>query len=144
MRQRNWNKLYATYEKTYAKKLSKSKVGMTGKYDFYKFKVIYSALENDRKAEIRKGQRKVANITQDLVARQEQYEFTQKEAKTIKKALKEQYGMTFKLFDVRVGNLQEIDAFWDVVRQYREELLNQHMNKEEVRKKVGQVFFGSE
>ena len=62
---RNWNKLYQTYLKNYQKRKDKSIVGMEEKYTFFEFQAMYTALENDRKLEIKKGTRKVANITQD-------------------------------------------------------------------------------
>ena len=133
---RNWDKLYSTYEKSYYKKAARSKVGMEDKYSKTEFKVMYSALENDRLKEVKKGERKVLNVTQDLVARQEKYERTTKQARAIRNAYAQQYGKKLKISDIRMGTIQ-LDNFWDLVRAYEE-------NMQEGDAPVGQVFFGSE
>lgn len=132
---RNWDKLYSTYEKRYYSKLKKSKVGLEDKYSKTEFKVMYLALENDRKKEVSRGERKVLNITQDLVARQEKYEFSTKQARAIRNAYTQQYGKRLKISQIRMGTIQ-LDNFWDLVRTYRE-------NMQEGDASVGQVFFGS-
>lgn len=132
---RNWDKLYSTYEKRYYSKLKKSKVGLEDKYSKTEFKVMYLALENDRKKEVSKGERKVLNITQDLIARQEKYELTTKQARAIRNAYAKQYGKKLKISDIRMG-AKRLDNFWDLVREYRE-------NMQEGDLTVGQVFFGS-
>ena len=133
---RNWDKLYSTYEKRYYLKLKKSKVGLESKYSKTEFKVMYLALENDRKKEVSRGERKVLNITQDLIARQERYEFSTKQARAIRNAYTQQYGKKLKISEIRMGTIQ-LDNFWDLVRTYRE-------NMQEGDASVGQVFFGSE
>lgn len=136
MRKRNWDKLYSTYEKSYYKKAARSKVGMEDKYSKTEFKVMYSALENDRLKEVKKGERKVLNVTQDLVARQEKYERTIKQARALRNAYAQQYGKKLKISEIRMGTVQ-LDNFWDLVRAYEE-------NMQEGDASVGQVFFGSE
>ena len=54
MRTRNWDKLYSTYIKTYEKKQQTSRVGMEEIYNKYEFRAIYTALETDRKLQIKK------------------------------------------------------------------------------------------
>ena len=136
MRKRNWDKLYSTYEKSYYKKAARSKVGMEDKYSKTEFKVMYSALENDRLKEVKKGERKVLNVTQDLIARQEKYQFSTKQARAIRTAYAQQYGKKLKISQIRMGTTQ-LDNFWDLVRAYEE-------NMQEGDAPVGQVFFGSE
>ncbi len=138
MRTRNWNKLYSTYGKRYANKVAKSRVGMEEKYSFEEFKVVYEALENDRKKELQSGARKVANITQDIVARQEKYVYTLKQAKTLRNAMREQFNEEYKLKDIRAG-VVKTKEFWDVVNEYRKQTQNQVDAPT-----IGQVFFGSE
>lgn len=133
---RNWDKLYSTYEKRYYSKLKKSKVGLEDKYSKTEFKVMYTALENDRKKEVSRGKRKVLNITQDLIARQEKYERTTKQARVLRNAYAQQYGKKLKISDIRMGTVQ-LDNFWDLVRAYEE-------NMQEGDASVGQVFFSSE
>lgn len=133
---RNWDKLYSTYEKRYYSKLKKSKVGLEDKYSKTEFKVMYTALENDRKKEVSRGERKVLNITQDLIARQEKYERTTKQARVLRNAYAQQYGKKLKISDIRMGTVQ-LDNFWDLVRAYEE-------NMQEGDASVGQVFFSSE
>lgn len=110
MRKRNWDKLYSTYEKSYYKKAARSKVGMEDKYSKTEFKVMYTALENDRLKEVKKGERKVLNVTQDLVARQEKYLFTTKQARNIQTAYLQEYGDKLKLSSIRSGTVN-LDNF---------------------------------
>lgn len=136
MRKRNWDKLYSTYEKSYYKKAARSKVGMEDKYSKTEFKVMYSALENDRLKEVKKGERKVLNVTQDLVARQEKYLFTNKQARNIQTAYLQEYGNKLKLNSIRAGTVN-LNNFWDLVKTYT---AARTVNDPT----VGQVFFGSE
>lgn len=136
MRKRNWDKLYSTYEKSYYKKAARSKVGMEDKYSKTEFKVMYSALENDRLKEVKKGERKVLNVTQDLVAKQEKYLFTTKQARNIQTAYLQEYGNKLKLSSIRSGTVN-LNNFWDLVKGYT---LVRTANDPT----VGQVFFGSE
>ena len=109
---------------------------MEDKYSKTEFKVMYSALENDRLKEVKKGERKVLNVTQDLIARQEKYQFSTKQARAIRTAYAQQYGKKLKISQIRMGTTQ-LDNFWDLVRAYEE-------NMQEGDAPVGQVFFGSE
>ena len=84
---------------------------MEEKSTFFEFQAMYTALENDRKLEIKKGTRKVANITQDLIAKQELYSYSVKQAKELRKALKIKFGRDFKLKDIRIGLLNEDAEF---------------------------------
>ena len=135
MRKRNWDKLYSTYEKSYYKKAARSKVGMEDKYSKTEFKVMYTALENDRLKEVKKGERKVLNVTQDLVARQEKYLFSTKQARNIQTAYLQEYGDKLKLSSIRSGTVQ-LNNFWDLVKSYASTRSNNDPT-------VGQVFFGS-
>ena len=56
---RNWIKLYSTYSKNYDKKAIKSKVGFEDKYTLNEFKTMYTAIENERKLQVKHGERKV-------------------------------------------------------------------------------------
>lgn len=139
---RNWDKLYNTYVKTYNKKALRSKVGLEEIYNKDEFKAVYTALENTRKLEIKKGQRKVANITQDLIAKQEKYEYSLKQAKELKKALKETLNINYKIKDIRTGQFRS-EEFWKLVKESKKELLLQGYNITEVNKMISGTFFGS-
>ena len=141
---RNWNKLYATYVKTYNKKAAKSIVGMEQLYTVLEFKSMYTALENDRLAQMRKGTRKVLNITQDLVAKQELYEYSLKQARALKKALKQEFNETYTIKALRLGKVQKTEEFWDLVRKYQIELRDKGLSSADIKESVGQTFFGSE
>lgn len=136
MRKRNWDKLYSTYEKSYYKKAARSKVGMEDKYSKTEFKVMYTALENDRLKEVKRGERKVLNVTQDLVAKQEKYLFTTKQARNIQTAYLQEYGNKLKLSSIRSGTVN-LNNFWDLVKSYASIRSSNDPT-------VGQVFFGSE
>lgn len=137
---RNWGKLYNTYVKTYNKKALRSKVGLEEIYNKDEFKAIYTALENTRKLEIRKGQRKVANITQDLIAKQEKYEYSLKQAKVLKEALKRALNINYKIKDIRTGQFRS-EEFWKMVKESKKELLLQGYGVTEANKIITDTFW---
>ena len=130
---RNWTKLYETYKRNYQKVKNKSEVPMERVYSRYEFEKVYVALEADRMREIKAGTRKRANVTQDLIARQKQYEFSQKQAKVIQKALKERYGEKWTIKEIRIGD----------ARQATEYLFAETGQVSNQGAEVGAIFFGS-
>lgn len=137
---RNWIKLYKTYVARYNKKAVKSYVGLEEVYNFEEFRAVYSALEADRISEIKAGKRKVANITQDLIARQELYELTMKQARVVQKRMEELYGEKMSIRQIRLGKTGE---FWSDVRQAQQELKDKGMVGKENAKIIASTFFGS-
>ena len=137
---RNWIKLYKTYVARYNKKAVKSYVGLEEVYNFEEFRAVYSALEADRMSEIKAGKRKVANITQDLIARQEMYEMTMKQAKVVQKRMEELYGEKKSIRQIRLGKTGE---FWNDVRQLQQDLKSQGIVGKENAKIIASTFFGS-
>lgn len=137
---RNWNKLYKTYVERYNKKAIKSPVKMEEIYDINEFKSNYTAMERVRKAEIKKGKRKVANITQDIVAKQQLYDFTTKQAKAIQENMEKIYGKKVSIRQIRLGQTGE---FLDDVRQLQQELRSQGIVGKENAKIIASTFFGS-
>ena len=113
-------------------------------YTMLEFKSMYTALENDRLSQVRKGTRKVLNITQDLVAKQELYEYSLKQARALKKALKQEFNENYTIKALRLGKVQKTDEFWDLVRKYQIELRDKGLSSADIKKAVGQTFFGSE
>lgn len=88
--------MYSTYNKRYNKQMEliakESERGipvpeMTAPYNYNQFKMVYTAMENTRQTEISKGRRKVLNITQDMVRKQQKYELSYKQAVHIRRAL---------------------------------------------------------
>ena len=137
---RNWIKLYKTYVARYNKKAVKSYVGLEEVYNFEEFRAVYSALEADRISEIKAGKRKVANITQDLIARQELYELTMKQARVVQKRMEELYGEKMSIRQIRLGKTGE---FWSDVRQAQKELKDKGIVGKENAKIIASTFFGS-
>lgn len=143
MRTRNWDKLYQTYVKGYNRKSAKSEVGLDEIYSPAEFRAIYTALEADRKREIEAGTRKVANITQDLIARQELYDYSFKQAKAIKKAIYLEYGENVRLKDIRKNSSELTDDFWDLIRNERKRLFAERLSASEVADYISETYFGS-
>ena len=137
---RNWIKLYKTYVARYNKKAVKSYVGLEEVYNFEEFRAVYSALEADRISEIKAGKRKVANITQDLIARQELYKLTMKQARVVQKRIEELYGEKMSIRQIRLGKTGE---FWSDVRQAQQELKDKGIVGKENAKIIASTFFGS-
>lgn len=131
---RNWTKLYETYKRNYQKVKNKSEVPMERVYNKYEFEKVYVALEADRMREIKAGTRKRANVTQDLIARQKQYEYSQKQAKVIQKALKERYGEKWTIKEIRIGD----------ARHATEYLFAETGQVSKQGAEVGAIFFGSD
>ena len=137
---RNWIKLYKTYVARYNKKAVKSYVGMEEIYNFEEFRAVYSALEADRISEIKAGKRKVANITQDLIARQELYELTMKQARVVQKRMEELYGEKMSIHQIRLGKTGE---FWSDIRQAQQELKDKGIVGKQNANIIASTFFGS-
>ena len=137
---RNWIKLYKTYVARYNKKAVKSYVGLEEVYNFEEFRAVYSALEADRISEIKAGKRKVANITHDLIARQELYQLTMKQARVVQKRIEELYGEKMSIRQIRLGKTGE---FWSDVRQAQQELKDKGIVGKENAKIIASTFFGS-
>ena len=137
---RNWIKLYSTYSKNYDKKAIKSKVGFEEKYSLDEFMGIYTAIENERKLEVKQGKRKVLNVSQDLLAEQEKYLYSMKQAKELKKALKKYYNLDYKIKDIRT-NSDKTDEFWKAVSDYKKQLKLQGVK--DVNNVISSTFFGS-
>lgn len=140
MRTRNWDKLYSTYIKIYEKKQQRSRVGMEEIYNKYEFRAIYTALETDRKLQIKKGQRKVANIMQDLVARQQEYKYSFKQAKLLKKRIKEIYNEDVSIYQIRLG---KTGKFWEDVKLLQQKLDENGIRGAQARRIIASTFFGS-
>lgn len=137
---RNWIKLYSTYSKNYDKKAIKSKVGFEDKYTLNEFKTMYTAIENERKLQVKHGERKVLNVSQDLLAKQEKYLYSMKQAKELKKALKEYYDLDYKIKDIRTDSIKT-DEFWKAVSDYKKQLKLQGIK--DVNSVISSTFFGS-
>lgn len=137
---RNWKKLYKTYNIRYDK--TKAKFGdMAPKLNILDFKATYINLELDRK------DRKVKNITQDIV-RYQQYEYSKKVAMNVQQAIKENYDVTLNIRDIRRGRYSEnfdlIGSFWNNVRNKQFSLRSQGYSGKEIDAYIGMFYFGSE
>lgn len=117
-RARNWGKLFSSYVKQYNKISAKSPVPVESQLSLEEFKAQYTGMYNDRISDVRAGKRVAAtNITRDIVARQQMYKYSVKQAREIANQLKDWNvpGVTYK--DIRLNrNPEAIQAFWDEVR----------------------------
>ena len=141
---RNWTKLYRTYSKHYNRLAKKSDVGMTEKYSKFEFKAAYGELEDKRLKQLNKGERKVLNITQDIVADQQKWEYSFKQAKALKQGLQltfSDFDKSIRIRDIRAGRV-DTEEFWKQITAYKNSLTN--ISGSNKAKLVGQVFFGSD
>lgn len=143
---RAWRNLYKTYKKQYNIRKSKSKVGIEERYTYYDFRTAFTALENDIKKEIEKGERspKNLNIMRKLVADQEKYEYSYKASLAAKRSAEKMGIKGFKLGEFRQGiETESINKFWELVREKTDNLLNSGMRWKEVDNIISQEYFGS-
>lgn len=138
-KKRDWGSLYATYRKRYTSEFIKATVPMSPPLSLVAFQTTYSALENDRRLEIQRGDRKVLNITQDLVRAQKLYARSLKQAKAAKKSLAEWTGINYTIKEIREGKAEHAEEFWALISEY----YNEWKENKESMATVGQLFFGS-
>lgn len=158
-----WEKLYDTYKTNYKKEsMKRSKATLEKMYDKNMFKTMYTALENTREEEIRQGKRKVANIQQDLVRKQREYDYSLKQAKNIQEALlrqkignekleeltKKEKQLLYKkegwqVQNIRLSKSEAINQFKDDIKASYHNFRNAGLTSKEAAKKIGQIFFGS-
>ena len=145
-RVRAWRNLYKTYKKQYNIRKSKSKVGMEERYTYYDFRTAFTAIENDIKKEIEKGERspKNLNIMRKLVADQEKYEYSYKASLAAKRSAEKMGIKGFKLGEFRQGlEIEATNKFWELIREKTDNLLNSGMRWKEVDDKISEEYFGS-
>lgn len=152
-------KRYAAYKKAYLKRqalLEKKGYSMYDQQILTKteYKEMYQATLNDRKKEVKSGERKsVGNINEAIVSMQA-YELSEKSAyaifdflETKKDELDIEYdtkNINDLIMKIRQGEwLREDVGIWDLIRDYRSDLFDKGLTKEEVRHAVSQTFFGS-
>lgn len=140
-----WKKLYETYKNRYYKAQAKQP-GMKKLYNLGEFKSFYTELEYGRKKAITKGFRKVANITQDLV-RKQQYQLSQAQGKTLLSALKAKGAKDVTLLKLRQGKYGNyagrVKEFYDLIGARYTELMKTGVTSEDASYQIGQEFFGS-
>lgn len=145
-RVRAWRNLYKTYKKQYNIRKSKSKVGMEERYTYYDFRTAFTALENDIKKEIEKGERspKNLNIMRKLVADQEKYEYSYKASLAAKHSA-EMIGIKgFKLGEFRQGlETESTNKFWELLKERRRELYGLGMRSKDIDDIISEEYFGS-
>lgn len=152
-------KRYAAYKKAYEKREAMlAEKGYT-MYDQIKltkteYKEMYQAVLNDRKKEVKSGKRQsIGNINEVIVSMQA-YELSEKSAyaifdflETKKDELDIEYdtkNINDLIMKIRQGEwLREDVGIWDMIRDYRRDLFDKGLTKEEVRHAVSRTFFGS-
>lgn len=152
-------KRYAAYKKAYLKRQALLEKKGYSMYDQQiltrtEYKEMYQATLNDRKKEVKSGERKsVGNINEAIVSMQA-YELSEKSAyaifdflETKKDELDIEYdtkNINDLIMKIRQGEwLREDVGIWDLIRDYRSDLFDKGLTKEEVRHAVSQTFFGS-
>lgn len=143
---RAWRNLYKTYKKQYNIRKSKSKVGIEERYTYYDFRTAFTALENDIKKEIEKGERspKNLNIMRKLVADQEKYEYSYKASLAAKRSAEKMGIKGFKLGEFRQGiETESINKFWELLKERRRELYGLGMRSKDIDDVISAEFFGS-
>lgn len=145
-RARNWGKLFSSYVKQYNKISAKSPVPVESQLSLEEFKAQYTGMYNDRISDVKAGKRVAAtNITRDIVARQQMYKYSVRQAREIADQLRDWNvpGVTYK--DIRLNrNPEAIQAFWDEVRAQQEDYRRFGFSGKEISRFIAQEFFGSE
>lgn len=119
---------------------------MEERYTYYDFRTAFTAIENDIKKEIEKGERspKNLNIMRKLVADQEKYEYSYKASLAAKRSAEKMGIKGFKLGEFRQGlETESINKFWEVVRERTAELLEGGKRWKNVDDVISEEFFGS-
>ena len=102
------------------------------------FEAVYEATRNDLKEMVKKGDRKViGNVTQTIVTEQT-YEYTQRQGKALAEYAKAT-GQNLTQQQIRAGQLD-----WTMLEDRQIELRAQGLSPRDVRKTIGQEYFGSE
>ena len=155
MSNRNWDKLYRTYEKDYARAERKAYtsggkgkfIRLSDKLSLNEFKIVYTSVENDaieeRAIKIAAGDKvgKSLNTQRKVIDAQKilAHDYSEAQYKTIQKA----YNKTFtsekvSQRDIMVGAV-DLDKFWKAVKT-QDEL---HKLNPTVMGTASQVIFGS-
>ena len=136
---------------------------------FRDYRTVHAEKLNDLKQDIKEGKRKtVGNVNREIVSDQA-YELSSRQASVLGEYLLENesnlleeldlvYEYTDELGVKRLNLKKKIDLFmkirqgeflredvgiWDMISDFRLEMFKKGLNKEEVRKAVGQTFFNS-
>lgn len=119
---------------------------MEERYTYYDFRTAFTALENDIKKEIEKGERspKNLNIMRKLVADQEKYEYSYKASLRAKHKAEAMGIKKFKLSEFRQGlETEPIKKFWELLKELRRELYGLGMRSKDIDDVISAEFFGS-
>lgn len=153
-------KRYAAYKKSYQRRetiLAKKGYTMYDQQMLSKteYKEMYQATLNDRKKEVKSGERRsVGNINEAIVSMQA-YELSEKSAYAIFDFLeqnKEKYGLEYDtsnindmIMKIRQGEwLREDVQIWDLITDYRSDLFDKGYSKAQVRAQIAITMFGSD
>lgn len=152
-------KKYAAYKVEYKKReamLAKKGYSMYDQQILTKteYREMYQATLNDRKKEVKSGERKsVGDINKAIVSMQA-YELSEKSAYAIFDLLeqkKEELGIDYDtsnindlIMKIRQGEwLSEEVGIWDIISEERARLFKLGLTKKQVAKQISQTFFGS-
>lgn len=136
---------YDAYVQAYEKRKEElRRKGLTmyeRKYTKLEYDTTYTAIRNDRKREIREGKRKTVGDINRQMVNEQTYEYSLKQGRAMQKAIEVQTGNKYKIADIRAG-VFKID--WNEIKYRREELKEQGKSTWEIKKIIGQEYFGSE
>lgn len=155
---RRLNINYNRYKKEYQKREAILRKNGYEMYDELltktQYREIRAAMINDRRREIKAGERKsVGNINKAIVSDQA-YELSEKSAYAIFDFLKlkeDELDIEYNtkninklIMQIREGSwLREEVEIWELIKDYREELSSQGLSKKEIAHQVSSTFFGS-
>ena len=153
-------KRYAEYKKEYYKReaiLAKEGLVMyddKGILSKTEYKEMYQAVLNDRKKEVKSGERRsVGNINKAIVS-QQAYELSEQSGYAIFDLIRtkgeelnielDTSNINKALIKIRQGEwLREDVGIWEIIKEYRADLFDKKYSKKEVAHMVSQTFFGS-
>lgn len=161
-KKRDWESMYNTYLKDYAKAEEKSYVfGGKGNYirlsdrlSINQFKTVYTAVENEenrkRLERISEGKNptKSINVLRKTIDTQKISVMSRDQAKSIKVALKKTYNEKISIRDLMVDNVAKIDNIDSKIESMWDQIYDYYYKWKEHRGEpgwdsVGQVYFGS-
>lgn len=139
----NFDELYDIYQAQYVKSLKQTggsfAESMQSKTEF---KVNFIDVKNQIK--LSKGHRLSGTQISQQLARNDVYEYSQKQAKAVKEFLREERGAGAKLpsvADIRAGNVPQ--SFWDNIREMYKKQKAAGKSTKEAKKYISTHVFGS-
>lgn len=168
MAKRKWSgaakravKRYNAYRRSFAKRVDKMiSQGLTP-YDgipltYREYKEIWAEERNDRIKEIEKGERSSLGDINAKIISDQVYELSEEQAyaifdymKTLSPEEREALNFDYRNINKAIAKLRQGEYvreelnLWEIIKEERDRLFASGLDKNEVRKKISQTFFGS-